>query len=134
MTLEPEAVGLRRRLSHLQRSLEHPSDPLSVTLVRMVIEEIEARLAALAAIGGLIRSSNPSPHCNNSSRNKKRKGAHRCGRIAGPVVSIRLSCSHADAPLAARHTAGRARLHSRTIAVPTENAGKATDGRTVGIV
>jgi hypothetical protein len=61
MTLEPEAVGLRRRLSHLQRSLEQASDPLSVTLVRMVIEEIEERLAALAAIEKPNQIEQPQP-------------------------------------------------------------------------
>lgn len=61
MALEPEAVGLRRRTSALQRSLEHPSDPLSVTLVRMVIENIEARLEALAAVGGSNPIEQPQP-------------------------------------------------------------------------
>jgi hypothetical protein len=93
MALEPEAVGLRRRLSLLQRSLEHASDPLSVTLVRMVIEEIEERLAALAAVENPNQIETHSPHCNSSSRNKKRMRAHRRGRIASRVFAIVLSCS-----------------------------------------
>ena len=93
MTLEPEAVGLRRRLSLLQRSLEHASDPLSVTLVRMVIEEIEERLAALAAIENPNQIEQPQPALQQQQPQQRRMRAHRCGRIANPVFSIRPSCS-----------------------------------------
>jgi hypothetical protein len=74
MTLEPEAVGLRRRLSLLRRSLEHASDPLSVTLVRMVIEEIEERLAALAAVENSNQIEQPQPALQQQPQQKEGEG------------------------------------------------------------
>lgn len=48
MILEDEAVGIRRRRAELERALlSIQDDALATTLIRAVIEDMDARLAVL---------------------------------------------------------------------------------------
>jgi hypothetical protein len=48
MHLEDEVVGIRRRRAELERALLHLDDTLAITLIKAVIEDMDARIAALA--------------------------------------------------------------------------------------
>jgi hypothetical protein len=49
MILEDEAFGIRRRRAELERALLGiQGDTLAITLIKVVIEDMDARLAALA--------------------------------------------------------------------------------------
>jgi hypothetical protein len=47
MYLEDELVGMRRRRANLERALLHLDDTLAITLIKAVIEDMDARIAAL---------------------------------------------------------------------------------------
>jgi hypothetical protein len=49
MHLEDEVVGIRRRRAELERALLVVDDKLAITLIKAVIEDMDARLAALEA-------------------------------------------------------------------------------------
>ena len=49
MHLEDELVGIRRRRAELERALLHLDDTLAITLIKAVIEDMDARIAALEA-------------------------------------------------------------------------------------
>jgi hypothetical protein len=49
MQLEDEVVGIRRRRAELERALLRLDDALAVTLIRAVIEDMDARIAVLEA-------------------------------------------------------------------------------------
>jgi hypothetical protein len=49
MQLEDEVVGIRRRRAELERALLGLDDTLAVTLIRAVIEDMDARIATLEA-------------------------------------------------------------------------------------
>jgi hypothetical protein len=49
MYLEDELVGIRRRRAELERALLHLDDTLAITLIKAVIEDMDARIAALEA-------------------------------------------------------------------------------------
>jgi hypothetical protein len=51
MILEDEVVGIRRRRAELERALLNiQGDTLAITLIKAVIEDMDARLAALEAL------------------------------------------------------------------------------------
>jgi hypothetical protein len=47
MELEDEVVGIRRRRADLERALLSVDDPSAITLIKFVIEDMDARVAAL---------------------------------------------------------------------------------------
>jgi hypothetical protein len=49
MHLEDEVVGIRRRRAELERALLRLDDTLAITLITAVIEDMDARIAALEA-------------------------------------------------------------------------------------
>jgi hypothetical protein len=49
MHLEDEVIGIRRRRAELERALLHLDDTLAITLIKAVIEDMDARIAALEA-------------------------------------------------------------------------------------
>jgi hypothetical protein len=49
MHLEDEVVGIRRRRAELQRALPRLDDTLAITLIKAVIEDMDARIALLEA-------------------------------------------------------------------------------------
>jgi hypothetical protein len=49
MHLEDEVVGIRRRRAELERALLSVDDPSAITLIRLVIDDMNARIAALEA-------------------------------------------------------------------------------------
>jgi hypothetical protein len=49
MDLEDEVVGIRRRRADLERALLSVDDPSAIALIRLVIEDMDARIAALDA-------------------------------------------------------------------------------------
>jgi hypothetical protein len=49
MYLEDELVGIRSRRAELERSLLHLDDTLAITLIKAVIEDMDARIVALEA-------------------------------------------------------------------------------------
>jgi hypothetical protein len=49
MHLEDEVVGIRRRRAELELALLHLDDTLAITLIKAVIEDMDARIAALEA-------------------------------------------------------------------------------------
>ncbi len=49
MYLEDELVGIRRRRAELERALLNLDDSLAITLIKAVIEDMNARVAALEA-------------------------------------------------------------------------------------
>ena len=50
MHLEDEVVGVRRRRAELERALLMVDDPSAIALIKLVIEDMNARIAALDAI------------------------------------------------------------------------------------
>jgi hypothetical protein len=50
MHLEEEVVGIRRRRAELERALLRVDDPSAIALIKLVIEDMNARIAALEAI------------------------------------------------------------------------------------
>jgi hypothetical protein len=49
MYLEDELVGIRSRRAELERALLHLDDTLAITLIKAVIEDMDARIVALEA-------------------------------------------------------------------------------------
>ena len=49
MHLEDEVVGIRRRRAELERALLSVDGPSAITLIRLVIDDMNARIAALEA-------------------------------------------------------------------------------------
>jgi hypothetical protein len=49
MHLEDEVIGIRRRRNDLERALRSVDDPSAIALIRLVIEDMDARIAALEA-------------------------------------------------------------------------------------
>jgi hypothetical protein len=49
MHLEDEVVGIRRRRAELERALLRLDDTLAITLIKAVIEDMDARIALLEA-------------------------------------------------------------------------------------
>jgi hypothetical protein len=49
MHLEDEIVGIRRRRAELERALRSVDDPSAITLIKLVIEDMDARIALLEA-------------------------------------------------------------------------------------
>jgi hypothetical protein len=47
MHLEDEVVGIRRRRADLERALLRLDDTLAITLIKAVIEDMDARIAVL---------------------------------------------------------------------------------------
>jgi hypothetical protein len=47
MDFEDEIVGIRRRRAELERALLHVDDPMAITLIQFVIEDMHARISAL---------------------------------------------------------------------------------------
>jgi hypothetical protein len=47
MHLEDEVIGIRRRRNDLERALRSVDDPSAIALIRLVIEDMDARIAAL---------------------------------------------------------------------------------------
>ena len=47
MVLDDEIIGLRSRLDRLQRSLRFVDEPVATALIKGVIADIEARIAAV---------------------------------------------------------------------------------------
>jgi hypothetical protein len=47
MDLQDETVGLHRRLTRVRQAMHYVDDPLAITLLQTVIEDIEARIAAI---------------------------------------------------------------------------------------
>jgi hypothetical protein len=47
MELEPEIIGIRRRRAELERALRSVDDPSAIALIRLVIEDMDARIADL---------------------------------------------------------------------------------------
>ena len=57
MIIEDEAVGIRRRRAELERAMHGvQDDALAITLIKAVIEDMDARLAVL----GTLRTARPS--------------------------------------------------------------------------
>ncbi len=50
MEPEEEIVRLRRQLTHLRLELSHIDEPLAVELLKIVMADIEARIAAVESV------------------------------------------------------------------------------------
>ena len=66
MHLEDEVVGVRRRRAELERALLMVDDPSAITLIKLVIEDMNARIAALDAIRHPQTDGTAKPACISS--------------------------------------------------------------------
>jgi hypothetical protein len=61
MPLEDELIGIRRRRSELERALRSVDDPSAIALIRLVIDDMSARIVALEEERSLRWTTPPSP-------------------------------------------------------------------------
>ena len=47
--MEDEVIGIRRRRADLERALLNVDDPSAIALIKLVLEDMSARIAALEA-------------------------------------------------------------------------------------
>jgi hypothetical protein len=79
MDFEDEIVGIRRRRAELERALLHVDDPMAITLIKFVIEDMDARIAALETTtqpqsegavkpAPALQQQQPQPHTDQTNR------------------------------------------------------------------